>query len=81
MPRAERLVQILALREGKNARCISDAVSFENDAAVVNRVVRKENRFEHFRGRFAIHHNARLDDFLKLDRLLDGDERADASFG
>jgi hypothetical protein len=46
----------------------------------VNRIVREKNRFQHFRRRVAIHLDAGLDGFLQLDRLLDGDERADFYF-
>jgi len=40
---------------------------FDDDTAVVNRRVREENRFEHFRRAVAIHADAGLDGFLKLD--------------
>src|SRR5208283_1661497 len=44
-------------------------------------VVGKENRLQHFRRGVAIHPDAGLDGFLKLDGLFDGDERADFHFG
>ena len=56
--RVPSAVQAGLLRERKNARGVGDAVALDDDAAVVNGVVRKENRFQHFRRGFAIHADA-----------------------
>src|SRR4029434_7553564 len=81
MPRAKGLVQILPLRERENARGIRDAVALENDAAIVDRVVREENGLQHLGRRLAINPDAGFNGFLELDGLLDGDERADPDLG
>ena len=44
-------------------------------------VIRKKDGFEHFRAGLAIDDNPGFDGLLKLDRLLDGDESADADIG
>ena len=44
-------------------------------------VIRKKDGFEHFRAGLAIDDNAGFNGLLKLDRLLDGDESADAHIG
>ncbi len=81
VPRAERFVQVLPLGEREDAGGEGDAVAFDDDAAVVNGVVREEDGFQHLRRGLAIHGDAGLDGFLELDGLLDGDERADAHVG
>src|SRR5665213_1964442 len=80
MARAERFVQIRPRRQRKNTRGIGDAVAFQNHAAVMDRVVRKKNRFQHFRRRGTIHRHTGLDGLEQLDGLLDGDERANFYF-
>ena len=81
MARAERLIQIAPLRQRKNTRGIGDTVALDDDAAVMNGIVRKENRLQHFRRDVAIHLDAGLDGFLKLDGLLYGDEGSDLHVG
>src|SRR5436190_22852425 len=81
MARAERFVKVLPLGEWKNTSGIRDAIAFENNAAVMDGVIREENRFEHFRRGFAIDPDAGLDGFAQLDGLFDGDEGADANVG
>src|SRR5262245_25778731 len=77
----EGLIQVLALSERENAGGESDPVTGENDTAIMNGVVRKKNRLQHFRCRFAIDYDSGLDDVLKLNALLNGDDRANAHFG
>ncbi len=81
MARAEGFVQVLAAREGKNAGRGNDAVSSDDHAAVVDGIVRKENCFQHLGRGHAVDGDARLNGLLKLEGLLDGDERADAHVG
>jgi len=52
-----------------------------NHAAVMDGIVGKENRLQHFRRRQAANGDAGLDGILQLNGLLDGDERADADIG
>ncbi len=74
-------VEVLPLGQRENAGREGDAVSFDDDAAVMDGIVGKENGFQHFRRGLAIHRHAGFGGFLQLDGLLDGDERADADFG
>src|SRR4051812_35727018 len=78
---AERFAEVLALGERENARGKSDAVAFEDHAAIMERVVWEENGFEHFRRGFAIDRDAGFDDFLEADGLFQGHDGADADFG
>src|ERR1043166_5915743 len=80
MPRSQRLVQVLPLRQRKYARCASDSVALDNYAAVVNGIVREKYRLQHFRRRFAIYNDPRFDRFLKLYGLLNRDQRANPHF-
>ena len=75
------LFKSVPLRQRKNARGVGDAVALDDDAAVMNGVVREKNRLQHFRRGVAIHLDAGLDGLLQLDGLLDGDERADFHVG
>src|SRR5258707_3908938 len=81
MPGAERLIQILALSERENAGSVGDAVTFENNSAVVNGIIWKENGFQHLGRGLAINENAGFDGFEQIDGLLDGDEGTDADIG
>ena len=80
MPRPERFIQILSLCKREDTGSLENAIAFEDHAAIVNRIVREENRFEHFRCRLAIHQHARFDRFIELNGLLDRDEPADPNF-
>src|SRR4051794_32350866 len=74
---AERLIEVLAAGQGKNTGSVGNLIAFNDHPTVVDGVVRKENGFEHFRGRQAMDRDARFDRFLELDVLLNGDQRAD----
>jgi len=67
MASAERFAEVLPLGQRENARGIRDAVAFDDDAAVMNGVVREENGFKHLGRRFAIDTDAGSDSFLELD--------------
>jgi hypothetical protein len=55
-----------------------DAVAADDDTAVVDGVVREENRPSIW-GWPRNRPDADLDDFLQVDRLLDGEKTADAA--
>src|SRR6266404_9932131 len=78
MPCSQRLVEVLPLRQWKDASRICYAVALNDDPSVMYGVVRKEYRFEHFRRRLAIHLDARFNGFLELDGLFNRDQGADA---
>ena len=69
------------MRQGENAGGEGNPVPSDNDAAVVDRVIGKENCFQHFGCSLAIHGQAGFRGFLQIDGLFDGDQRADAHFG
>jgi hypothetical protein len=77
MARSQRLRQVAATRQRKDASRMRDAVALDDRATIMNRIVREENGLEHFRRGDAIDLDAGLDGFLQLDRLLDGDQGAD----
>ena len=51
-------IQVLPPGQWKDTGRPGKAVAANDDAAIVNRVVRKENGFQHFRRRLAVHHHA-----------------------
>src|SRR5215211_7944837 len=60
---------------------MGDAVALDDRAAIVDRIVREENRLQHLGRGHAIDSDARLDRFLQLNGLLDGDEGANPDVG
>ncbi len=77
---AEGGIQIFTLSERENAGGVGDAISLDDDAAIVDGIVGEKDGFEHFRSCLAIHDDSGFGGLLKLNGLLDGDKGADADF-
>ena len=76
VPQAEIALQALGLGEGKDGRGDGDAVLDDDHAAVVERGLGKENRFEQVVADFGVEDGAGFAGGFVGDFALEGDERA-----
>ena len=84
MPMAARwrvpMVLLMSCRVRENARRTEDAILLNDDAAIVDRVVREKDSLDHFRRGFAIDRDAGLYHVLQVGGLLNRNQCADSGF-
>jgi len=81
MAGADGFVQIGTLRQRKDTSGIGDTIALDDDAAVMNRVIGKENSLQHFRRGLTIDDDAGLDRLVEINGLLNGNQRPDPHVG